>query len=655
MNLPAFIKHRTFDAIAGAVLAIIAGGLLWFFGDAWTNASYDYLFAFADRPVTNRVVVIEMDNGSFANLNQTRGEPWSRELHAQLLDRLADDGCALVVLDCFFRNTNGTAADQHLAAALKRQRAAVLMAQQVKNEDGRFQQAEMLRPAKIFSDAVNDRLGVAFFTPDVDKIVRRHWPYPAPGPYPSLPETAAKLVGATLSDARQERWLRYYGPHGAWTKISYQFATNQPAGFYRNQIVFIGLQPADSIPNAEPDEFSTPYTRWTGAACGGVELNATAFLNLVNGDWLRRWSSQTELSLLIFFGVVLGAGLVSVRFSFAVGAALGIFLLVAAAAIALSIFSNFWFPWLLVVGAQIPVALGWAFAARLIHSARTQAELREAGLAPPKIPGFVLLQPPIGTGAYGSVWLARNRAGEWRAVKTVHLTKFLGNTDPFQREFNGVTKYQSVAGQYPELVRVDHVSEIRNGFFYYVMELGDSAVAGWEKNPALYQPRDLSRERASRPGGRLPVRECVRIGLQLTEVLERFHQNGLTHRDIKPSNILYVGGRLKFADLGLVSDLRAEEQTRTGVGTSGFMPPENPGTPQADIYSLGMVLYVLATGKAAAQFPDLATALLADEREAEDFLPLNEIILKACQPSPRDRYASTGALREALAILTAGK
>jgi serine/threonine protein kinase len=128
----------------------------------------------------------------------------------------------------------------------------------------------------------------------------------------------------------------------------------------------------------------------------------------------------------------------------------------------------------------------------------------------------------------------------------------------------------------------------------------------------------------------------------------------MTHRDIKPQNIIFVNGQPKLADLGLITGLRAPGHQGTLVGTPGFMPPspERPGTVAADIYSLGMVLYVVCTGRAAALFPEVATTLVSTE-EPPEFLPLNSVILKACAPLPEERYASAAEMRVALAALPA--
>jgi serine/threonine protein kinase len=141
----------------------------------------------------------------------------------------------------------------------------------------------------------------------------------------------------------------------------------------------------------------------------------------------------------------------------------------------------------------------------------------------------------------------------------------------------------------------------------------------------------------------------VRIGLALTDALDFLHGQGLTHRDIKPQNIIFVNGHPKLADMGLITDIRPPDQERTLVGTPGYMPPlpERPGTPQADIYALGMVLYVLSTGGPAAHFPEIATTLV-NAADPVDFFPLNHVILKACQLDPAQRYASAAEMHRAL-------
>src|SRR5437773_11262824 len=99
------MKHKWFRSVIGAALTAFCGLILWKapLGEGWVNASYDYLFRFGSRPVTNNVALILMDDQAYDHFHQVRGQPWDRALHARLLRRLAADGAALVVLDTFFR------------------------------------------------------------------------------------------------------------------------------------------------------------------------------------------------------------------------------------------------------------------------------------------------------------------------------------------------------------------------------------------------------------------------------------------------------------------------------------------------------------------------------------------------------------------------
>jgi CHASE2 domain-containing sensor protein len=641
-----FSRKNVLKSAAGAVLAVLCGLVLWVgsMGEPWVNASYDYLFRFDARTVTNKVTLILMDNAAFDRFHQAREQPWDRGLHAQLLNKLADDDCPLVVFDSFFRTQREPASDKALADAMRRLPNVVLMAEQAQMTRPGLTGAHPILPDEMFLDAAGRNWGVAWLDPDLDSIVRRQWPFPSPGIYPDLPWVSARLAGAHLSGHPQKRWLRYYGSEGAWTRMSYEFAITQPKNYFHDQIVFIGLQPKTTLPNDEADEFRTPYTRWTGESSGGVEIMATSFLNLLNADWLRRPDWWVETLILSLTGICLGGGLCRMRFLPALGCGIAIAAFVTAAAIGESFFSNYWFPWLVIVGGQLPIALVWAIAMTpLRFSAAGEAE------KPPKIPGYKLFRPPFGEGSYGKVWLARNASKEWRAVKVVYLAKFGEHPAPYEREFKGISRYKSISDQHPGLLRVDFISEKLDSYFYYVMELGDSIELGWELEPAKYKPRDLINECARLRGRRLPIHECFRIGLALTDALQFLHQRDLIHRDLKPQNVIFVDGQPKMADLGLVSEIHPLEKTKSYVGTPGFLPPppETPGTPQADIYALGMVLYVIGTGRNVALFPEIATTLLASEAPAE-FMPLNAIILKACHPDPAQRYGTAAEMHLAL-------
>jgi serine/threonine protein kinase/formylglycine-generating enzyme required for sulfatase activity len=269
----------------------------------------------------------------------------------------------------------------------------------------------------------------------------------------------------------------------------------------------------------------------------------------------------------------------------------------------------------------------------------------------PIIPDHEVLRK-IGGGAYGEVWLARGVTGALRAVKVVWREDF-EDARGFEREFEGILKFEPISREHPGLVNILHVGRSPYGtsFYYYVMELGDDTQSGRDINAVDYEPRTLRADSKQAAGTRLDTNLCIDIGLRLAEALEYLHDLGLAHRDVKPSNIIFVNGKAQLADIGLV----AARGQRTFVGTEGFVPPEGPGSAQADIYSLGKVLYEIATGKDRLDFPELP-----DEPppmgERKRWLELNKIICEVCDPQLSRRKITTAAeLAESLRRLQRGK
>ena len=298
---------------------------------------------------------------------------------------------------------------------------------------------------------------------------------------------------------------------------------------------------------------------------------------------------------------------------------------------------------------------------------------------PPHVPDHELRRR-IGAGSYGDVWLARNVMGTYRAVKMVYRDTF-DHARPFEREFTGIQKFEPVSRLHDGLVDILQVG--RNdqaGYFYYVMELADpvglrsaSAPGGGESEKAIrsetktgqsdtqllfarqpefaesYEPQTLASELQWR--GRLPFEECLPLFLSLTSALGHLHQHGLIHRDIKPSNIIFVNGVAKLADIGLVVE---QGKSDSYVGTEGYIPPEGPGTKQADLYSLGKLFYEIATGNDRTKFPTLPVDL-SNVAASKGLLELNAVFVKACANSTRDRYQSAEEMQADLALLQSGK
>jgi len=646
--------HKYFPTAVGAALTVLCGLLLHQMPGAqsWIDASYDYLFRFSSRAVTNKVVVVQMDEASAQALNTERLS-WDRELQVQLLNKLIEDACPLVVFDVRFEKERESKKDEALANAMRHHGRVVLAARTIGEKIEGADPAQIIPPHQRFVEAATN-WGIAMLYP-AGAPIRQHCPPTPMDGFPSLPQTSALLTGAKLDSDPEEQWIRYYGDGGGLDCLSYRIALTKPPKFFQNRIVFIGNKPQSDDPDVnEDDKFRTPYTSWTGRAVGGVEILATEYLNLVNNEWLRRAPKNVERMVLGFFGIILGIGFCLFGRAATFGIGVGAALLLTIIGVSLSYYTNYWFPWLIVVGGQLPCALAWAIMVPTRVPGSRQAEEKkptpdrtirlnfpEGEL--PDAPEYEVITPEIGKGGFGKVWIVRNAIGQWQALKAVYESNFGGNRGPYEAEFKGLQRYKPVSEKHPGLLRIDLVSKMKEaGYFYYVMELGDAQAPGWEKQPKLYKPKDLENLRKQAYERRLPPKECLRIVTMLADGLNFLHSQGLIHRDIKPSNVIFVQGRPKLADVGLVANIRPPDQVHTLVGTLGYMPPrpEKPGTPQADIYALGMLLYVISTGRDPGLFPDLSTTLIERSGHAE-FLPLNKIILKACQPDLDKRYQST--------------
>ncbi len=266
----------------------------------------------------------------------------------------------------------------------------------------------------------------------------------------------------------------------------------------------------------------------------------------------------------------------------------------------------------------------------------------------PNIPEYDLVRR-IGSGSYGEVWLARTLTGSYRAVKVVRRSDF-DSEHTFEREFEGLLKIEPISRKHAGLVDILHVGRNHaEGVYHYVMELGDDREMVQKIHPVDYEPRTLAMDTARKK--RFSVDETIHTGLSLGAGLQYLHEHGLTHRDIKPSNVIFVSGEPKLADIGLV----AEEGQRTYVGTAGFVPPEGPGTAVADIYSLGMVLYEISTGKDRMSFPALPDDIGLENKDRKRWRMLNEVICKACHPNPNRRFGTAKHLIDALRRVQRGK
>jgi serine/threonine-protein kinase len=167
-------------------------------------------------------------------------------------------------------------------------------------------------------------------------------------------------------------------------------------------------------------------------------------------------------------------------------------------------------------------------------------------------------------------------------------------------------------------------------------------------------------------GRRYSVPDALQLTLRIAEAMEYLHAHKVIHRDLKPENIMMCkDGSLRVIDLGLAKGDGYRRVTfagfQPGMGTPEYMSPEQVkgkgGDERSDIYSLGTILYVLATGKVPFRDPNAFKVMnaklvgdpVAPRRLNPEISPqVEEIILHAMARNPEDRYATMSRMKEEL-------
>ena len=251
----------------------------------------------------------------------------------------------------------------------------------------------------------------------------------------------------------------------------------------------------------------------------------------------------------------------------------------------------------------------------------------------------------IGEGGMANVYLAYDVILD-RNVAVKVLRGDLATDEKFVRRFRREALAASSLSN-PNIVEVYDVGE-DNGEYYIVMEY----IEGKHLKQML------------RKRGKLTVSEVVDIALQITNGLSVAHDSYIIHRDIKPQNILMLdNGLVKITDFGIAVALNSTQLTQTNsvMGSVHYLPPEQASgekaTLQSDIYSIGVMMYELLTGKLPFKGDNAVEIALKhlkepmpSVREEISTVPqaLENIIIRATAKNPKNRYTDAREMHEDL-------
>lgn len=262
----------------------------------------------------------------------------------------------------------------------------------------------------------------------------------------------------------------------------------------------------------------------------------------------------------------------------------------------------------------------------------------------------------LGRGGMAEVYKAYQPAlDRYVAIKLMH--SFLSDDEDFlgrfQREARAVASLR-----HPNIVQV-YDFDVTEGIYYMVMEFIDGETL-----------KTILQDMASR-NIKMPLDEALRISYSVASALSYAHKRDMVHRDIKPANVMMNrDNQVILTDFGIAKILTGPQYTASGamIGTPAYMSPEQglgkPGDARSDIYSLGTMLFQMATG----QLPyDADTPLAVVLKHVNDPMPIpsrinpalppdvERVIFKAMAKNPDDRYQTAGQFMQHLEQIQAGK
>jgi serine/threonine protein kinase len=266
----------------------------------------------------------------------------------------------------------------------------------------------------------------------------------------------------------------------------------------------------------------------------------------------------------------------------------------------------------------------------------------------------------LGEGGMGAVFAADGVRGEGRrAIKVLH-PEYIGEEQVLRRFYAEAQASQRLS--HPNIARVYEFAQAEDGSPYLVMELLEGIPL------AAYV----------QPGVPHPVQQAAPIVHAILQALAEAHRQGVVHRDLKPDNVFLVrepSGRfiVKVLDFGIAKVMDEAggmgSKTRTGMllGTPGYMSPEQVKNakgvdPRSDLWSAGIILYEMLTGRAAfhaeTEFAKLTAVLTQDpvpiEQVSPQLAPWRDFFARALARDPDRRFQSAAEMGEALLAVAKG-
>lgn len=267
---------------------------------------YDLLHALRRSQVPPaEIVIVAIDEPSFSEIGKQW--PWPRSLHGRLVEALAAEGASVVAFDVLFAEASVSEEDAALSRAVRRF-GRVVLAADIEYLHGRTYAGEMV--VEPFSDLlVGASAGIATVPLDPDGVVRR---YPRlAGDEKSLAEAAASLSAGSELRAPEGACVRYAGPPGTFTTVSYYQALAPaeflPQGLFRDKIVLVGraVKTSPEPGLSGPDLFATPFLfSSTSRLMAGVEIHANMIHGLIEGRFVKRLARRRSLLLFLCLGLV---------------------------------------------------------------------------------------------------------------------------------------------------------------------------------------------------------------------------------------------------------------------------------------------------------------------------------------------------------------